>query len=1393
MSQLTETITFDVRLEFLQNNELQDFTKKLEQSQHVIIYLDEYNESISITGKQTSINTAQAHIKGRIDKIEKNLTTTPKTPPTPRQSVSSNHVTDPIVTLTTELNVARSNFLALSGEKHLTLIRKSVGITDVTFANGQLQFSGQANAIKQAKLRLEQSLYEETISIPLNVKDHLTKTSSGRLLKEFSKKYRVGTSLQPYQRNQHKKKNTHQPSRGKNPRANLHTVNHQQQSNDHTQHHTAFRGNSRARFPRARGNFNANPRPTNNHTDLFNSSSNLDHSEENQSTKHNPFKSIVKTVIDDSDDDDNNNSQDSDSDTSSLSSTMTSASIVSNKVNILTEIILCSDDILRLQEAKEELENSSLYSETWALTADEYLFIFKQKYRGQDQPANMSNQDRCSRIKYYLCGLVKSLSVFLFVFYKRGMWYITGRGFKSDVSPAILRIKNHLRNIVKTEIRMTISKLVALFIQKKALATIKELNKNHNINIQIDFPSNDQNKQDDAKHSLTLSGSISGIHTAQSAVQEFLNDLLEKEYDIARPNGNLPIGIRTNLLQYMKKIEESENYDAISYLNFHRSPTEQTGTKNQLTLTVVSTNEDIAKDILQQCKDIIEGYDEWIPTLNEYQTLVNIFFVQKSLNIEQFQKDWNAQIYLDKEKHTVKISARSKMVAQEIREVLQNSASGGNNRTDRISVTIPIDLNVRRFANQKIQPKLDEAKSKRIYIDTRNREELTLSGRKEDVLAIEKSIRTIVNDIKQKLIINHLSLSIAQSELFRNNSYDIPRRIERETETVIRDMKFTKTQSAVLPTNDIDNTISTLKCVVNQRGQKIIVKKGEISKINDVDAFINFHSHSLAQNLLNKPIIHINAPKSRYDRRQDRSSLVFAISSALQDAEKDKYTSVALPSIYTHLSDCPKTTIITIKQFFADYPTSHLNQILLIDSDQSLANAFAVELLNEHINEIKDRQIPSATPKWSWQDNTKEVSYNDEDARQIEAEFQRYLRTFIQTDFKLTVNQARETITAYYLIQFDDTLEEDLESNPNALNERWKCGYQTNMKTKFKRNIIRYPFKQDKQSKSNDRKSLDIYEPLEDITTDDWQIIGMTSSSTKQALTEMKKVVQAATITERFAVNLSQNTNIHEKTIKDIAIQNLAQVNFERDRTGKLTIVLDGLRQNISQAKLEILSYTNDIISSNTIEDKDDELTIPKEWIEQDEECLLVRLYKGDAEFTRIERRINETMSDVKIHTIERIQNVRLWNQYVFQRRTLQQTLTHKSNEEIEMELFHGTRKTPPDEIYNGDCGFDMRFSTNGLWGIGSYFAKNASYSCRNYSYELPDGKRQVFVAYVLVGDTCDYGTKNDPALRMPPKKDPKLSKTLYNSVSGETGGSRVYVVYDNRLTYPAYLITFTS
>ena len=82
-------------------------------------------------------------------------------------------------------------------------------------------------------------------------------------------------------------------------------------------------------------------------------------------------------------------------------------------------------------------------------------------------------------------------------------------------------------------------------------------------------------------------------------------------------------------------------------------------------------------------------------------------------------------------------------------------------------------------------------------------------------------------------------------------------------------------------------------------------------------------------------------------------------------------------------------------------------------------------------------------------------------------------------------------------------------------------------------------------------------------------------------------------------------------------------------------------------------------------------------------------------------------MPNAEIVSIEKIQNRELWKKYSDRK----QQIRSESQNCQEKLLFHGTRDTDPKEIYKGDSSFDIKFSKQGLWGRGNYFAVNASFS----------------------------------------------------------------------------------
>jgi len=63
-----------------------------------------------------------------------------------------------------------------------------------------------------------------------------------------------------------------------------------------------------------------------------------------------------------------------------------------------------------------------------------------------------------------------------------------------------------------------------------------------------------------------------------------------------------------------------------------------------------------------------------------------------------------------------------------------------------------------------------------------------------------------------------------------------------------------------------------------------------------------------------------------------------------------------------------------------------------------------------------------------------------------------------------------------------------------------------------------------------------------------------------------------------------------------------------------------------------------------------------------------------------------------------------------------------------------------------------MRFCLVGDWGIGIYFAQNASYYAESFSEE----NEKIFLANVLVGESCCC--TSDENLRLPPVKPQSIS-----------------------------------
>ena len=189
-------------------------------------------------------------------------------------------------------------------------------------------------------------------------------------------------------------------------------------------------------------------------------------------------------------------------------------------------------------------------------------------------------------------------------------------------------------------------------------------------------------------------------------------------------------------------------------------------------------------------------------------------------------------------------------------------------------------------------------------------------------------------------------------------------------------------------------------------------------------------------------------------------------------------------------------------------------------------------------------------------------------------------------------------------------------------------------------------------------------------------------------------------------------------------------------------------------------------------------------------ECQIFYVDPVSREFDKMKSQFQKSLPSAHVYHIQRIQNTLLWRKYMRKKRDLENDPTLRNSGE--KMLFHGTSNTKPEQIYEGDSGFDMRYSCDGMWGRGNYFAVKSAHSL-HYSHKTRGGYQQLLVARVLTGASFRSNPHKfqAPPLREGAGQQQGEVQRRYNSVHGETSGSTVYITYDNDHCYPEYLITF--
>uniref|UniRef100_A0A3B3RJJ2 Poly [ADP-ribose] polymerase n=1 Tax=Paramormyrops kingsleyae TaxID=1676925 RepID=A0A3B3RJJ2_9TELE len=156
--------------------------------------------------------------------------------------------------------------------------------------------------------------------------------------------------------------------------------------------------------------------------------------------------------------------------------------------------------------------------------------------------------------------------------------------------------------------------------------------------------------------------------------------------------------------------------------------------------------------------------------------------------------------------------------------------------------------------------------------------------------------------------------------------------------------------------------------------------------------------------------------------------------------------------------------------------------------------------------------------------------------------------------------------------------------------------------------------------------------------------------------------------------------------------------------------------------------------------------------------------------------------------TETKLQHDVLWQSYSVRKQAIDKKYPKNPNEQM---LYHGTTKEICQKInaYGFNRSFCGRNATK--YGLGTYFAKEAYYSCYD-SYSSPDdqGQKYIYRARVLTGKPClgESGLKEPKALN---PNDPQAG--LHDCAVDKLQNPFIFVVFCDSGAYPEYLITFKA
>ncbi|XP_067265758.1 protein mono-ADP-ribosyltransferase PARP14-like [Chanodichthys erythropterus] len=202
----------------------------------------------------------------------------------------------------------------------------------------------------------------------------------------------------------------------------------------------------------------------------------------------------------------------------------------------------------------------------------------------------------------------------------------------------------------------------------------------------------------------------------------------------------------------------------------------------------------------------------------------------------------------------------------------------------------------------------------------------------------------------------------------------------------------------------------------------------------------------------------------------------------------------------------------------------------------------------------------------------------------------------------------------------------------------------------------------------------------------------------------------------------------------------------------------------------------------------------PPTWTKMDGQDLeIIPLQSDSDEYKKIETAFlnsskHPDVKPVQVEQIDRIQSQSLWQRYCVLKQGVDKKYPKQTNE---CKLYHGTTKDICQKINKN--GFNRSFCGRNavVHGDGTYFAKEAWYSCQD-RYSNPDDKglKYIYLARVVTGSMC----KSRRRMKEPDPINPADPRAgLHDCAVDNLQNPFIFVVFCDAGAYPDYLISFKS